>query len=271
MPKSKQRKKKNNAPSIKKSDVAEFNGFMGWMQRQQKWFYFGGIFFLVLSLGSAIIFSFLPEPKPVIIDETATESTIDKDSALEKDSNVPDKDEDKSLIDDRIIRKYASEPMMSIDENKSYNAVIETVKGNISIRLFVKDAPRYVNNFVFLARNNFYDGLTFHRVIEGFVAQGGDPTSGGSGGPGYMLTRELNDLPLSAGIISMAQSPLGVNGSQFFLAYRDVSFLKQQGFSAFGEIIDGMDVFNSIKLRDPDIVSRAFPAERIISITIIEE
>ena len=265
MPKSKQRKKKTNAPSIKKSDLTEFNGFMGWMQKQQKWFYFGGIFFLILSLGSAIIFSFLPEPKPVDLDQASTESTI------VKENDPVEKNEDQAPLNDSIVRRYASEPVITIDQNKSYTATINTVNGDIVIRLFAKDAPRYVNNFVFLANNKFYDGLTFHRVIEGFVAQGGDPTSKGGGGPGYNLTRELNDLPLSAGIISMAQSPSGVSGSQFFLAYRDVNFLKQQGFSAFGEIIDGIDVFNNIRLRDPNIVPATAPAEIIMSIVVIEE
>jgi cyclophilin family peptidyl-prolyl cis-trans isomerase len=268
MPKSKQRKKTKNAPSIKKSDSTEFSGFMGWMQKQQKWFYFGGIFFLILSLGSAIIFSFLPTPEPVDpvgLDQATTESAIDKESDL------AEKNEVKIPLNKQIIRKYKSEPMMSIDESKSYTAVIETEKGNISIKLFAKDSPRYVNNFVFLAKNKFYDGLTFHRVIEGFVAQGGDPTGRGNGGPGYYLTRELNDLPLSTGTIAYAQSNLGVNGSQFFLAYRDVNSLKQQGFSTFGEIIDGMDVFMNLKVRDPNIVSAAAPAERIISIIITEE
>ena len=127
-----------------------------------------------------------------------------------------------------------------------------------------------VNNFVFLARNNFYDGLTFHRVLADFVVQGGDPTGTGTGGPGYSLTRELNDIPLEAGIIAMAQSST-VSGSQFFIALSDVNFLKQQGFSAFGKVVQGSEVLNQIRLRNPDIVPRSAPAERIISITISEE
>tara|TARA_B100001142_G_scaffold154242_1_gene154684 strand:+ start:4206 stop:4994 length:789 start_codon:yes stop_codon:yes gene_type:complete len=262
LPKSKHRKrKKQTYPSQPKSQATEFTGFMGWMQNNQKWFYLGGILFLVLSLGASIIFSLVPDPKPALPPDESVEKTVDKDAA------VTDKKEDASK---KIIRRYNAEPEMAIDVNKKYQATIETVKGNIVIDLFASESPGYVNNFIFLARNNFYDGLTFHRVLADFVVQGGDPTGTGTGGPGYSLTRELNDIPLEAGIIAMAQSST-VSGSQFFIALSDVNFLKQQGFSAFGKVVQGSEVLNQIRLRNPDIVPRSAPAERIISITISEE
>ena len=262
MPKSKQRKrKKQTYPSRPKSQATEFTGFMGWMQNNQKWFYLGGILFLVLSLGASIIFSLVPDPKPVLPPNEAVEKNIDKEEAIEDNK----KDDSK-----KIIRRYNAEPEMTIDVNKKYQATIETVKGNIVIDLFANESPGYVNNFIFLAKNNFYDGLTFHRVLADFVVQGGDPTGTGGGGPGYSLTRELNDIPLEAGTIAMAQLST-VSGSQFFIALSDVNFLKQQGFSAFGKVIAGSEVLTQIRLRNPDVVPSSAPAERIISVTISEK
>ncbi len=262
MPKSKHRKrKKQNYPSRPKSQSTEFTGFMGWMQNNQKWFYLGGILFLVLSLGASIIFSLVPDPEPLPLPEESVEKSIDDDKANTKDEEA---------VKSKIVRRYSSPPEMSIDVNKKYQATIETIKGNIVIDLFAKESPGYVNNFVFLARNNFYDGLTFHRVLADFVVQGGDPTGTGAGGPGYSLERELNDISLEAGIIAMAQSST-VSGSQFFIALSDVNFLKQQGFSAFGKVVKGAGVLNQIRLRDPDRVPRSAPAERIVSITISEQ
>tara|TARA_Y100001970_G_scaffold293788_1_gene443223 strand:- start:5795 stop:6586 length:792 start_codon:yes stop_codon:yes gene_type:complete len=263
LPKSKHRKrKKQNYPSRPKSQATEFTGFMGWMQNNQKWFYLGGILFLVLSLGASIIFSLVPDPAPILPPEESVEQSVEKKNELVEDT---EKDTTK-----KIIRRYNAEPEMMIDVNKKYQATIETVKGNIVIDLFAKESPGYVNNFVFLARNNFYDGLTFHRVLADFVIQGGDPTGTGAGGPGYSLTRELNDIPLDAGIIAMAQSST-VSGSQFFIALSDVNFLKQQGFSAFGKVVGGSEVLSQIRLRNPDIVPRSAPAERIIGVTISEQ
>ena len=125
-----------------------------------------------------------------------------------------------------------------------------------------------VNNFVFLARNNFYDGLTFHRVIEGFVAQGGDPTGVGMGGSGYQLTEEFNDIYLDReGLLSMAKSPVGVSGSQFFITLGPTPWLTGD-FTVFGEVVDGMDVAHDIQVREPG--SGQPEAEVIARIEIVE-
>jgi cyclophilin family peptidyl-prolyl cis-trans isomerase len=240
---------------------------MGWLQNKQKWFYITGTFVLILSLGSAILFSFIPEPVPVLPEKTVLESESNNEKA---EKIISDSAASEKKIDN-IIRRYDVAPEMIIDINKKYSAVIETVKGNIVLDLFAKESPLYVNNFVFLSNNKFYDGLTFHRVIKDFVVQGGDPTGTGEGGPGYKMTRELNDIPLDAGIIAYAQSSAGVHGSQFFIALSNVQRLKQSGFSAFGKIIEGTDVLQSIRLRDPNNQPRSAPADRIITISIIEK
>src|SRR5439155_23767409 len=113
-------------------------------------------------------------------------------------------------------------------------------KGDFRVQLLPDKAPGYVNNFVFLAKNRFYDGLTFHRVVSGFVAQAGDPLGNGTGGPGYTLTQERNDVQFDAGIISMASSSAGVSGSQFFITLQPHPEL-EPSFSAFGRVVDGMD------------------------------
>jgi len=155
---------------------------------------------------------------------------------------------------------------MEIDPSNRYEAVIRTERGDIRVELLPGEAPGYVNNFVFLARNRFYDGLTFHRVLTGFVAQGGDPTGGGAGGPGYSLEEETNELPFDAGVISMAKST-AVSGSQFFITLEPTPFLEPD-FTVFGRVIEGLEVARSLTAREPG--PGAPPADRIISIEIIE-
>src|SRR5579859_7703120 len=117
-------------------------------------------------------------------------------------------------------KQYREQPAMQIDPAKNYTAIMHTSKGDIEIKLFAKEAPVTVNNFVFLAREGFYNGTTFHRVIGGFMAQGGDPTGTGTGGPGYKFKDEAGALALKhskAGILSMANAGRDTNGSQFFI------------------------------------------------------
>ena len=120
-----------------------------------------------------------------------------------------------------MAKQYSAPPEMVIDPSKRYTATISTDNGDIVIELFADKAPRTVNNFVFLAREGYYDGVTFHRVIKGFMAQGGDPTGSGSGGPGYKFADEFHPALKhdSAGILSMANAGPGTNGSQFFITY----------------------------------------------------
>ncbi len=152
-----------------------------------------------------------------------------------------------------MAQKYSSPPAMQIDPNKQYQAVFHTQRGDFTVELFAKQAPITVNNFVFLARQGFYNGTTFHRVIRGFMAQGGDPTGTGTGGPGYQFADEPGALALkhdSAGILSMANAGRDTNGSQFFITFGPTPHLNGK-HGVFGRVISGMDVVNSIRERDP--------------------
>lgn len=168
------------------------------------------------------------------------------------------------------VRHYDAPPPMTIDPEKSYTAVIHTEKGNIRIELFAGDAPQTVNNFVFLAREGFYDGLTFHRVDPGFVAQAGDPTGIGTGGPGYTIPDELNEQAFTAGTLGMAlRDEPDSAGSQFFITLSDQPTFNGR-YTAFGQVTEGMDVLESLTPRDPIASRNAPPGDRIISIDIEE-
>lgn len=152
-------------------------------------------------------------------------------------------------------KQYAAAPAMQIDPAKSYFATIETNKGIIEIQLFADRAPIAVNNFVFLAREGFYDGLKFHRVVPDFVIQGGDPTGSGAGGPGYQWADDPGSLRVKhdgPGILSMAHKGKGTNsnGSQFFITHRATPHLDGV-HGAFGKVIgDGQTVVNAIQQGD---------------------
>jgi cyclophilin family peptidyl-prolyl cis-trans isomerase len=141
---------------------------------------------------------------------------------------------------------------MVVDTAKEYEAILKTEKGDIRLRLFADQAPLAVNNFVFLAKQGFYDGLTFHRVIEDFMAQGGDPTGQGFGGPGYQFTDETdNELSFDRpGLLAMANSGPNTNGSQFFITYVPTPHLDGL-HTIFGELIEGEEVLNSLSLVQP--------------------
>jgi cyclophilin family peptidyl-prolyl cis-trans isomerase/tetratricopeptide (TPR) repeat protein len=166
---------------------------------------------------------------------------------------------------------YAAPPPMIIDTAKSYRATFTTEKGVIVIDLFDDKAPRTVNNFVFLAREGFYDDTTFHRVLPGFMAQGGDPTGTGRGGPGYRFADEFDpslrhDGP---GVLSMANAGTDTNGSQFFITYAATPWLDDL-HAVFGQVIEGMDVLESLTPRNPQ-ENPDYPGDKILSITIEEE
>src|SRR5215469_9215715 len=138
--------------------------------------------------------------------------------------------------------QYSSPPEMQIDPKKQYTAIMHTDKGDIQIELFAAQAPRTVNNFVFLARDGFYNGTTFHRVIGGFMAQAGDPTGTGTGGPGYQFADEPGALALEhsgAGILSMANAGRNTNGSQFFITFVATPHLNGK-HAVFGRVVSGM-------------------------------
>jgi peptidyl-prolyl cis-trans isomerase B (cyclophilin B) len=167
---------------------------------------------------------------------------------------------------------YDAPPEMQIDPEKTYIATISVAdKGDIVIELFADKAPVTVNNFVFLAREGFYDNTTFHRVLSGFMAQGGDPTGTGMGGPGYAFEDEFHpDLRHdSAGILSMANSGPNTNGSQFFITHVPTPHLDDR-HSVFGKVIEGMDVLMALTLRDPN-QSPGYYGDIIETITITQD
>jgi len=168
-------------------------------------------------------------------------------------------------------KQYSAAPPMFIDFTKQYLASIVMAKGGeFVIQLFPDKAPITVNSFVFLARQGFFNGVTFHRVIEGFMAQGGDPTGTGSGGPGYAFVNEQNDLNFDkAGVVAMANAGPNTNGSQFFITFGPYTG-SESDYTIFGQVISGMDVVNGITPRDP-AQNPTFTGDVIESITISEK
>jgi cyclophilin family peptidyl-prolyl cis-trans isomerase len=168
------------------------------------------------------------------------------------------------------MKQWNKPPEFTIDLKKKYSATLSTDKGDIVLELFAEKTPVTVNNFVFLAREGFYDGTIFHRVIPDFMAQGGDPTGTGRGGPGYRFADEFqaslkHDKP---GVLSMANAGPGTNGSQFFITHVPTPHLNNK-HSVFGQVVAGMDVLLSIPERDPMKVNS--PAIKLKKVTILEE
>lgn len=159
-----------------------------------------------------------------------------------------------------MSKQWAQPPAMTIDPNKSYAATFETSRGTVVCELFAKEAPRTVNNFVFLARENLYDGTVFHRVIANFMIQGGDPTGTGRGGPGYRFEDEFDGSPHrhKVGSLSMANAGPNTNGSQFFITHVVTDWLDGR-HTVFGHVTSGQDVVNQVQQGD-----------QIIRVTITE-
>ncbi len=148
-------------------------------------------------------------------------------------------------------KSYTEPPKMVIDPTKDYTATIDTDKGKIVCKLFAKDAPQTVNNFAVLAKDHFYDGLTFHRVIPEFMIQGGDPEGTGTGGPGYKFKDEIKDNPhkFRVGSLAMANAGPDTNGSQFFVTHVVTDWLDGH-HTIFGQVTEGQDVVNAIQKGD---------------------
>ena len=169
-----------------------------------------------------------------------------------------------------MAKTYDAPPATIIDPSKRYSATLKTEKGDIVVELYADKAPVTVNNFVFLARDGYYDDTTFHRVIPGFMAQAGDPTGTGRGGPGYRFADEFDrslrhDGP---GVLSMANAGPGTNGSQFFITHGPTPHLDDR-HSVFGRVTGGMDVLLSIRERDPMADPR--PGDALLTVEISEE
>jgi cyclophilin family peptidyl-prolyl cis-trans isomerase len=165
--------------------------------------------------------------------------------------------------------QWKTPPALEIDPKKKYTAHMKTDVGTLVIELFADKTPKTVNNFVFLARQGFYNGVIFHRVIANFMAQGGDPTGSGMGGPGYKFGDEFHPSLKhdKQGVLSMANAGANTNGSQFFITHVPTPHLDNR-HSVFGQVIEGLDVLMAIQPRDPG--NRNAPAVKIQSIEIIE-
>lgn len=159
-----------------------------------------------------------------------------------------------------MAQQWATAPAMKINAKGNYKIEMETNKGTIEIQLFPQYAPKTVNNFVFLAKEGFYDGVLFHRVISNFMVQGGDPTGTGRGGPGYRFEDEFTGNPLrhETGVLSMANAGPGTNGSQFFITHAPQPHLDNK-HTVFGKVTKGMDVVNAIRQGD-----------KMVSVTVVE-
>ncbi len=224
-------------------------GVLAKLDKSQRWLWIGGIALVVLLLVGGLML--LLNPKKGATDTGA------------KNPNMPQ---------DPVARNgmYTTPPPMTIDPAKTYIATIETEKGNIVAELYASKVPNTVNNFVFLAREGFYDNTTFHRVIEGFMAQAGDPTGTGMGGPGYSFADEFDDTLKhdGPGVLSMANAGANTNGSQFFITFAATPWLDGK-HTVFGKVIEGMDVLFAIRPRDPDTATT--PGDLIKTIRITEK
>lgn len=188
--------------------------------------------------------------------------------------SVPDGNgEDDEVVDAPVVtvKQYDAPPPMTVDVSKQYFATVKMAKGGeIVIQLYPEKAPITVNSFVFLARDGYFDGTTFHRVLDGFMAQGGDPTGTGGGDPGYEFVNEDSDLTFDkAGVVAMANAGRDTNGSQFFITFLPTPQL-DGGYTIFGQVIEGMDVVNGITRRDPQ-QNPNFVGDIMESVTIEEK
>jgi cyclophilin family peptidyl-prolyl cis-trans isomerase len=170
-----------------------------------------------------------------------------------------------------MAKQWSSQPDLVIDAANTYRATIRTSKGDIGVELFADRSPSTVNNFVFLAREGFYDGVIFHRVIQGFMIQGGDPTGTGTGGPGYRFRDELDaarEFGYGPGILAMANAGPNTNGSQFFLMHRDNPL--PPAYAVFGRTVEGLEVIDAIATTPTGPGDRPLEDVVIVGVDIIE-
>ncbi len=211
---------------------------------------------VVLAIAAVLWIIISTQPAKVTIANTAPTAT-----AANKNPTAPT----------TIPLQFSAPPPMQVDVNKQYFAAVKMAKGGeFVIQLYPDKAPITVNSFVFLAQKGFFNGTTFHRVLEGFMAQGGDPTGTGTGGPGYSFVNEKNDLAFDKpGVVAMANAGPDTNGSQFFIMFGPFG-LSEDDYTIFGQVISGMDVVNGLTRRDPQ-QNPTYVGDAIESITITEK
>lgn len=242
-------------------------GVFGWVQRNGRFFALLGMVVLLLSLGGGFL---MQQANSNSTSDTDNPTPVPSMSATATATATATFGPTGTPSPDGVYRRYTGAPPMQIDEHGKYEALIRTEKGDIRVQLLPESSPEHVNNFVFLAKTGFFNGLTFHRVLPGFVAQAGDPLGNGTGGPGYTLESELNSLPFDAGVIAMAAGAQGVSGSQFFITMEPQPALKDNGFNAFGRVTEGLDVVKALTTRDPQKPDQP-PGDRILKVEIVEK
>ncbi len=228
---------------------------------------------VALALGAAAVFAMQGSGD----DDTTTGATTSTTKKGATTTTLPQGDPDTCPPAEGTATRFVSfakAPKMCIDENKTYTALIKTDVGDIELMLRPKEAPKTVNNFVFLARNKFYDGIVFHRVVTDFMDQTGDPEGTGGGGPGYKFEDEVkSDYKYKTGDVAMANAGPNTNGSQFFLVASDNGAKAlTASYSPFGTVTKGMDVVTAINNDgSPDQAGTPKVQHRMISVTITEE
>jgi len=231
--------------------------------RQTRYIQIAGAAVVVLIIALGLVYAVNNKPAEEAPQDAVPTPVVEDSSSVVED--VP--------AAEPSIKQYDAYPPMTIDTSKKYFAKFVLAKGGeFTVELYADKAPKTVNSFVFLARDGYFDGVTFHRVIDGFMAQGGDPTGRGDGGPGYYFEYEPNDLKFDkAGVVAMANTgpATPTNGSQFFITFDAAAFL-DGGYTIFGQVTEGMDVVNGITRRDPQ-QNPNFTGDVIKSITITEE
>ncbi|MBC7875936.1 MAG: peptidylprolyl isomerase [Anaerolineales bacterium] len=228
-------------------------------QKSEKTIQYIAIAVILIVIG-IIAWPYIPKPQPTPSQVQPNAANVDEGSpACGAFDSIAAADQ------------YNEAPPLLIDESKQYLAAFKMANGGeFVIQLYPDKAPITVNSFVFLACKGFYNGVTFHRVLEGFMAQGGDPDGTGGGGPGYEFVNENSDLTFDKdGVVAMANAGPDTNGSQFFITYGPQEFLNG-GYTIFGQVIEGMDVVNAITRRDPD-QSPSFEGDAIESVTITQQ
>ncbi len=210
-------------------------------QDSMPWWWIVGIAVAILAITAVLWFTVGPGKSSDPIPTTVSSTVFDPEEAS---STMPANPLERNNM-------YSSPPSMQIDPAKTYHATIETNRGTIELELYPQYAPKTVNSFVFLAREGYYDGLTFHRVIANFMIQGGDPSGTGARGPGYNFEDEVTNNPLTheTGVISMANSGPNTNGSQFFITHSPQHHLNGK-HTVFGQVSSGQEVVNAIQQGD---------------------
>jgi len=209
----------------------------------------------------------LPAGALVVVAIVVTVFLLNQPHDKENDEDMPPLT---SLAPEQRNNYFSAPPGMALNLQHDYRAVIVTEKGDITVDLFETTTPITVNNFVFLARQGYYNDVTFHRVLNGFMAQAGDPTGRGSGGPGYTFADEaLEEARFDrAGLLAMANAGANTNGSQFFITFVPTPHLNGR-HTVFGEVIEGSEVLDKLTRRDPQ-TNPTFPGDKILRIDILE-